>query len=137
MAQTQRGFAKKLRAFADDIPAQTNEIKKMAAQEFVNQVVADTPKDTGQAKSNWITALGTADTTTIRKGPGNGDASLTRARMTIGGATPGQAIHVTNNLPYMPRLDAGYSKQAPAGFVKRAAARTRALIRRQRIRWKV
>lgn len=135
--QTPGSFAKKLRAFADDLPAQRNELKKAAAQECLNQIVGDTPKDTGQAQANYVTSLDLPDTVTTYPGPGSGDASLSRGRSVIARAEPGQSVHITNNLPYIGLLNAGRSSKAPAHFVEMAVEAAKEIIRRQRVRWKV
>ncbi len=46
--------------------------------------------------------------------------TINQARAVLATKKPGQKIYITNNLPYIRRLNDGYSKQAPAGFVERA-----------------
>jgi len=134
-----RSFAKKMRAFANDIPKQVNEIKKQVVQEIVLQVVPDTPVDTGQARSNYFTTNGTANSSIAAFGPFTKDGyqSINRMRVALQGAKPGVSMHVTNNLPYIGRLNDGYSAQAPANFVQIAIARGQAIIARQTIRYGV
>lgn len=132
-----RSFAKKMRAFADDIPKQVNEIKKQAVQEIVLQVVPDTPVLTGQARSNYYTTNSDPDTSSTAFGPFTQDGyqSINRMRVALQGAKPGIPMHVTNNLPYIGRLNDGYSAQAPANFVQIAIGRAQAIIARQVIRY--
>jgi hypothetical protein len=132
-----RSFAKKMRAYADDIPKQVNEIKKQVVQEIVLEVVPDTPVATGQARSNYFTTNGSADTSSTAFGPftKNGYQSINRMRTALQSAKPGVPMHVTNNLPYIARLNEGYSLQAPANFIEIAISRGRAIIQRQVIRY--
>lgn len=132
-----RSFAKKMRAFANDVPKQVNEIKKQAVQEIVLTVVPATPVRTGQARSNYFTTNGGANTSALAFGPFTKDGyqSVNRMRVALQGAKPGIAMHVTNNLPYIGRLNDGYSAQAPANFVQIAIASAQAIIRRQVIRY--
>lgn len=64
-----RSFAQRLRAFADDIPKQQNEIKKELARECAFQVIGDTPVDTGRARGGWLTGLGSPDNSSVIQGP--------------------------------------------------------------------
>lgn len=132
-----RSFAKRIRAYKDDIPKQVNEIKKQAVQEIVLQVVPDTPVLTGQARSNYFTTNGSPDTGSTAYGPftQNGYQSLNRMRVALQGARPGVPMYITNNLPYIGRLNDGYSTQAPANFIQIAIARAQGIIRRQVIRY--
>lgn len=132
-----RSFAKRLRYFADDIPKQANEIKKQAVQEIVLTVVPATPVRTGQARSGYFTTNGEADSSSLPYGPFTQDGyqTINRMRVALIGARPGVPMHVTNNLPYIGRLNTGYSTQAPAQFIEIAIGEARAIIRRQVIRY--
>lgn len=88
-----------------------------------------TPVDTGWARANWILKIG---------GPSEGTAG-TRAEAESGhiDSTPqdagvlavaagyklGPPIYETNNVPYIGKLNAGSSTQAPAAFVQGAIVR--------------
>jgi len=103
-----------------------------------------TPVDTGWARSNWVPRMGKPFEGTagsrpdkirdfnahavgmsativggkIDEGPQkDGVASISGYRLGIGN------LFVTNNVPYIGRLNAGSSKQAPRGFVERAILR--------------
>ena len=133
-----RGFAKKMRAWADDIPKQVNEIKKQAVNEIVQQIVPDTPVLTGQARSNYFTTNGAPDTSSLAYGPFTQDGyqSINRARTATAAAKPGVPMFITNNLPYIGKLNGGSSKQAPANFIEIAKDRGLAIIARQVIRYR-
>jgi hypothetical protein len=86
-----------------------------------------TPVDTGRARSNWIAQIGSAPDTVIDAYvPGslgdteaaNTQAALDQAEAVIKNYKGGQEIHITNNLPYIQRLNDGWSSQAPANFVE-------------------
>lgn len=85
------------------------------------ELVERTPRDTGWAKANWIPSL-TAPVVTIAGSPdaiskADADAGLGAV---LAFKLEDGAIFVSNNVPYIQRLDAGSSTQAPAGFVKQA-----------------
>lgn len=147
-----RSFAKKMRAFAKDIPVQSNEIKKALAIESLTQVHGDTPVDTGQARDGWNTTLGAPDTTTVPTGPygpsvhrgqenrgfptRGGTGAINKGYKAISKAKPGVDIYLTNNLPYIGKLNDGYSKQAPRNFFAIAIKRARGIMKRQVIRYR-
>jgi hypothetical protein len=99
------------------------------AQTIVGDLAFKTPVDSSQALSNWIVTLESKSNEKIKPHfPGlKGSTQKQSAAETINAAKavlknkkPGQKIFITNNLPYIRRLNNGYSGQAPAGFVERA-----------------
>ena len=88
-------------------------------------VVNATPVDTGRARSNWIVNFD-APTTEVREtlaeGAAAGSAAIAEgaAKIATYNGEVNREIHLTNNLPYISRLNDGYSAQAPAGFVEQA-----------------
>lgn len=82
-------------------------------------LVRRTPVDVGWARANWIPSIGSpieapaGDREAVNTGPQQaGMAQLTQYRLGDG------AVFITNNVPYIVRLNAGSSTQAPAGFVE-------------------
>ena len=85
-----------------------------------------TPVDTGWARANWIPNIGSPRSGTAGQRPDEGGRADTGAQdagvaevLTSYTARRG-AVHITNNVPYIVFLNAGTSRQAPAGFVERA-----------------
>uniref|UniRef100_A0AAU6W0T0 Tail completion protein n=1 Tax=Pseudomonas phage Pavpe01 TaxID=3138545 RepID=A0AAU6W0T0_9VIRU len=112
-------------------------------------IVADlaykTPVDTSQALSSWIVTLDDpASIVGKAHYPGEkGSTQKASAAETIAAAQaalknkkPGQHIFITNNQPYIKRLNDGYSKQQAAGFVERAALIGRKAIQRYKLKLK-
>jgi hypothetical protein len=79
-------------------------------------LVRRTPVDTGRAKGNWVPGIGAANTSTSANS--SGDAAVSAINQTLQAWRPGQTIYITNSLPYIKRLEDGWSKQAPAGMVR-------------------
>lgn len=129
---TDGSTSRRIRAFAKDVPERANDVKKAFAKEFLTQVVPATPVDTGKARSNWVVGLGGRVGTVRTTISPSGDISLREGVRTINRAKAGQGIHITNNLPYIVRLNQGWSQQAPAGFIERAYAAAKGLLGRIR-----
>lgn len=125
MATDLQGFSKRMTLLADRVAKNAPALVRKVALAADQAVVLSTPVDTGRARSNWIAQIGSAPSTVIESyAPGQAGASaqgaLDQAAAVISGYTSGQEIHITNNLPYIQRLNDGFSPQAPAGFVEKA-----------------
>lgn len=106
-----------------------NNLKKKIATAVIQDLVLSTPVDTSQALSNWQITLSSPNAHRIdaiypgRKGStqdASSEAAIAIALKLIQSVKPGQSIFIQNVLPYIRRLNDGYSYQAPAGFVERA-----------------
>jgi len=131
-------FAKKMRAEKVRIRALGNEAKVTVAIAIVKDLVNVTPVDSSKALSNWQVSLRTpvgkavdAYFTGVRGSTQELSAAtaLAKARSILALAKPGQAVFISNVLPYIQRLNEGYSGQAPAGFVERSVMIGRAALR--------
>lgn len=86
-----------------------------------------TPVDTGHARASWIPAVGAPNLSE----PVGADSSLAQAgtaqvlAFKLGQGT----LYISNVVPYISRLNAGHSKQAPALFVERAIAQAVATVK--------
>ena len=83
-----------------------------------SELVYSTPVDTGRARSNWQVEIDRPASGTVDPVPAA--VALERAAATVQRSMPGSTIHITNNLPYIGRLNEGWSAQAPAGYVETA-----------------
>ncbi len=83
----------------------------------------------GQAKGNWIANIGSPATASTR--PPDKDGSEAIAAMTSEAQkAPGNVFYLTNNLPYIRRLEyEGWSSQAPSGMIRRVIAESPAIVR--------
>jgi hypothetical protein len=87
--------------------------QKVIALEALRRIVLKTPVDTGRARGNWQT--------TINRLPPSEPIEpvdpITAGLPEISKLTDLGVIFIANNLPYIERLESGYSKQAPNGMV--------------------
>lgn len=107
---------------------------KRAAIAADQAAVLRTPVDKGRARANWVVSIGVPRFGIVSEGPGGGkgaagaaaNESLERARSTILGYRLGSGgIFITNSVPYIGKLDAGSSAQAPEGMTAAAIAAAR------------
>jgi len=96
-------------------------------------IVTATPVDTGRARSNWIAQVDSPSTDVIPayvQGKGASTAEENTAQALQQGSSAiaeyngdrHRSIVIANNLPYIERLNDGWSAQAPANFVEEALA---------------
>lgn len=89
-------------------------------------LVVSTPVDTGAARSNWLPSLSfPADRVVPPRGVIEAIQEARQVQAAYEREDPDEdarALYITNNLKYVPALNNGWSRQAPAGFVQRAIA---------------
>jgi len=102
-------------------------IKKITLDVTAN-LIGTTPVDTGWARANWVPSIGLpVEEDLSQASPTEQSASAAGARQQ--GALAGVAasyklrmgsVFISNNVPYIVRLNEGSSSQAPAAFVQAA-----------------
>jgi hypothetical protein len=94
-----------------------DQIVRKVALELFTRIIYKTPVDTGRARANWQVAIGTPAAGTVEIDDKSGNATVSKATAKSAGFKAGDTIYLANNLPYIRRLEDGYSQQAPAGMV--------------------
>lgn len=89
--------------------------------DLTSNLIETTPVDTGWARANWIPSV-TAPVQDTDGSPGNVQTGQQRAgqAQVLGYRLANGRTFVTNNVPYILRLNDGSSTQAPRGFVEAA-----------------
>lgn len=107
-------------------------VRRLALEVHAN-LVETTPVDTGWARANWVPKIGEPITEPVGQ-PGATGTFAAQSAAAAGVLDVAQyqlqqgRIHVTNNVPYIQRLNDGYSRQEPAGFVQRAIRKALDLV---------
>lgn len=117
-------FGDKIKHVAVNVPKNADEIVRKVALAADQTITMATPVDTGRARANWQVGIGAAPGGTVEySGGGAGAAGYAIGAaanvVTIYKGQPG-GIWLVNNLPYIQRLNEGWSSQAPAKFVEQA-----------------
>lgn len=105
-----------------------DKVVKKIVLEVVNALIASpsaggTPVDTGWASSNWIPHVGTPVLRPAGSPTNVSDAAQQAGIASVLGYRSSGPVFVSNNVPYILRLNEGSSRQAPAGFVQAAIAK--------------
>ena len=88
------------------------------------ELVNTTPVKSGRARSNWNPSLNTPDATIREPGQKQSIDPIAKSYKIT------DTILISNNLPYIKRLNEGSSKQAPAGFVDAALAKGKRAVKK-------
>lgn len=112
--------------FSFNVKADAEKLIKNIAADVAQGVVMATPVDTGTARGNWkvsSTPDTSYDNTASDK---SGQGALQKIFVFISQNTKlGSVVYIQNNLPYIERLEDGYSQQAPSGMVSTTMAAVR------------
>ena len=117
-----QSFALDIEKFTKKTGARMDLVIRKVSLELLTKIIARTPVDTGRARANWQVSLngppsGQVDSIFEGAGalPGNIGAILIGHQLSqINGHT---TVYIANNVPYILRLEDGYSGQAPSGMV--------------------
>jgi len=102
-------FSVDLEQFAKETGLELELVVRKLSLEAYNSVTLKTPVDTGRARGNWNIGVGNADLSTTDQ--------TNAQRPSLAKGDGEKVIYITNNLPYIERLEDGWSKQTPRGMV--------------------
>lgn len=116
-----------VRVVVESLEGFTEKLIKRLALNVTANLVEDTPVDTGWARANWVPQIGAPRSTPSGTRPTDGGRASTAdqaaGQASVLGYKLGPKIHISNNVPYIKKLNAGSSSQAPAAFVQAAILR--------------
>ena len=120
-------FASDVEEYAKKAGASLDETSRAIVLELFGSVIKDTPVDTGRAKGNWQTTIGAPASGTVdRLGESEALADVSQQTASFGA---GKVIYLSNNLPYIYRLEYdGWSQQAPGGMLRKNVARIQSIV---------
>ena len=142
MARTLGDLAREMGQLSRELPQRANAVKQQAALAAADRLITDTPVDTSNAESNWQIGVGgppigpipphfLGEHGSTDQASQNEAKALARARILQ--AKPGEPVYISNEVPYIIKLDQGSSPQAPLGFTHLALALARSVIARLRL----
>jgi len=114
-----------IRATVSAVETAAARVIKRIGFEIGNELKRTTPIDTSWARANWLTSIGRPVTAPAGSresvGIASGAQSAGEARLLVYNVNQGD-VWISNNVPYIQKLNEGHSKQAPAGFIEVAIA---------------
>ena len=103
-------FALDIEKFSKDAGLEINLVVRKISLDAYTRVTKKTPVLTGRAMANWNLSVGNIDDTTTQ-------SVMQKSPMLPKNTGLTKAIYITNSLPYINRLEHGWSKKAPNGMV--------------------
>lgn len=122
-------FAQQLASFEEKTSGKMDMAVRKIALELFSRVILKSPVDTGRFRGNWQVSIGSIPDGTLEVDDKSGSATVSKATAATMGVKAGDVIYLANNLPYGPRLEAGYSGQAPAGMVALSVQEFQQIVR--------
>ena len=109
-------FTLDMSRFANKSLGEIEQVVRKTAIDLTTSIIKTSPVDSGRFRANWFVSFESAieDTTEDT----NSAKALSNATNTLLKGKIGKYIYIQNNLPYIVKLEYGYSKQAPAGIVR-------------------
>lgn len=140
---TMRGFSKRIKTIAKEVGVNSNSMMRKTVITVASAVALRTPVDTGRARSNWQTQIGSAAGGVINnfaKGSKGTTGAAAVAQVTSQAVAEMERlkvsdtdVYISNNLVYIDALNKGSSQQAPAGFIQSAIMAGLSAIRKSRL----
>ena len=100
---------------------QIKKAMKVGIIEALRQVTISTPVDTGRARFGWYLSVKAPSPETPPAGKYSAPKINERMQAINKNFTVSDTLYLTNNVSYVPKLNNGSSKQAPARFVEKSA----------------
>lgn len=123
-------FSKRMNQQGTDIMVNLNKKTKRVALAIDTLIVKAMPVDTGRAKSSVVVTVGAPALSVTEEAyfPGekgstsgaNTQAAIDQAEDALRNRLEGEEIHININVPYVGKLNEGYSPQAQPGFIEQA-----------------
>ena len=145
-------FGGQLQSFADRVGIKFDKVVRKVVIDMTRELVMATPVDTGMARSAWfwgmsrVTTVPSMDVSKVVKqkrfetiggkkvyyrdsnASRNGGESIARSLEFASGLKAGGVFYITNNLPYIMRLEYGSSSQAPGGMARKTVDRWQGIV---------
>ena len=110
-------FNREITQFAKSIPGKVTVMQKKVVLEALRRLVQKTPVDTGRARGNWQTTIGSPAEGQLDKKDLEGDSTIVAGLVALAGLPPFQVVWISNNIDYIEELEHGHSGQAPEGML--------------------
>lgn len=112
-------FATQLNAFVTGTQEKIDKTVKGATVALATRVITETPFDTTAAQGNWQASVGQPKTDILDRT--GADAAMADVSANVPDEA-GSVVYLSNNLPYIRKLEYGHSDQSPQGMVRVNAA---------------
>ena len=122
-------FGSDLDKFAKKATTRADAVRRKGAFDLFSSVIRSTPVATGRAKGSWAASIGTTRESPEREDKDGGEA-IAEAAAVLASWSGDETAYLQSTIPYIERLEDGWSQQAPAGMVALNVKRFEPIIRK-------
>ena len=127
-------FSKDLDNITLNLAGYAEEMVRGTLFSLASRIIKESPVDTGRFRGNWQASLNTPKQGRLQQFDKSGASAINDMSSVVAGLKMGQTFYLANNLPYARRLEYGYSKQAPSGFLRINVMRVQSELEKARKR---
>lgn len=111
-------FSLSMDKLLDGYTGNVEKIVKKTVFDLTSSIIKDTPVDSGRARANWQVSFNNSVGDISNNLDKSGSEAISKASTQINSNKIPYVYWIQNNLPYIQRLEYGWSKQSPTGMVR-------------------
>ena len=121
-------FALDVSKFVEKAKKNPEKVMRQVSIKLFSAIIKASPVDTGRFRMNWMASGGIPASGITDATDESGNTATGNATSFVLKAADWREFTLANNLPYVQRLEYGWSQQAPQGFVRVNVSRFQQLI---------
>jgi hypothetical protein len=120
-------FSGEVERFANKSLVEADQDRRAIILKLFSSVIKDTPVDSGRARNNWLTSVGSPASGSPNANNKSGSDATNGIKGNLGKLT--DAVYLTNNVEYIGHLEYGTPKFSPFAMVRKNMIRITALMK--------
>lgn len=112
-----KSFELQLKEFENMTAEKSELLFKKVCFDLSNSIIMDTSVLSGRARGNWQPDINSIQNDVLEVEDKSGNATVAKVASQTNNLKLGQYFTLTNNLPYILRLEYGWSKKSPNGML--------------------
>lgn len=112
-----KSFELQMKEFENMTTEKSELLFKKVCFDLSNSIIMDTAVDSGRARGNWQPDINSIQNDVLEVEDKSGNATVSKVASQTNNLKLGQFFTLTNNLPYILRLEYGWSKKSPQGML--------------------
>ena len=112
-----KSFELQMKEFENMTAEKSELLFKKVCFDLSNSIIMDTAVDKGTARGNWQPDINSIQNDVLEIEDKSGNATVAKVANQTNNLKLGQYFTLTNNLPYILRLEYGWSKKSPQGMI--------------------
>lgn len=123
-------FSGDIKKFNQKTGKNIDTVVKKVAFDLSRELIMGTPVQDGTARRNWFVSMNSPIVRVTSDTDKNGGKTIRDAQVAVQGYSSGDDVWITNSVPYILRLENGWSAQRPNGWVSRSVRKFQRILRK-------